>query len=53
MMSLRRSEDILAGMNGEISFGLEKEQLFLKDRSRGGKVRVRLGKWKEEREGRT
>ena len=50
---LRRSEDILAGMYGEISFGLQKEQFYLKDRSRGGKVRVRLGKWKEAREGRT
>jgi len=53
MISLRRSEDILAGTYGEISFGLQKEQLFLKDRSRGGKVRVHLGKWREEREGKT
>ena len=46
-MSPRRSEDILAGMYGEISFGLEKEQLFLRHRSREGKASLRLGKWKD------
>ena len=35
------------GMYGEISFGLEKEQLFLRHRSREGKASVRLGKWKD------
>lgn len=42
-MPLRRSEDILAGAHGEISFGLEKEQLFLKDRSRGEKAKCGHG----------
>lgn len=37
--SVRRSEDIIAGTQREISLGLEKDQIFLKNRSKGGKAR--------------
>lgn len=39
IMSVRRSEDIIARRQGETSLGLEKDQIFLKDRNKGGKAR--------------
>lgn len=43
-MPLRRSEDTLAGAHGEISFGLEKEQLILKDRAEEKRLSVGMDK---------
>lgn len=52
-MSLRRSKDTFARMHGDGSFGLEKEQCFLKDRRKEERVSVPLDKWKEEKAGST
>lgn len=42
IMSIR-SEDIIAGTHGDTGFGLEKDQLFLKDWSKGEKARYGHG----------